>query len=236
MTSRIVQYTKPVTIEIDRSPRIHPPSEAADIAWDALCEQNPRYFDGPILAFDSFDADSGVIRAHIDAYKRHAVRASVDLGVRILSVTGIFAAIRNGEPVYLLGKRAESTHWYGGKWEFGPSGGIEVPNEDPSDEQQTIDTVGVIRELQREAIEEAGLDLRGCRASVLGLAHDDSVGSVDVVIGVEVPSPYEHNANWEYTDTKWVTHDELLHWIRREPDAFIDPTIMLAKTVLPFDA
>jgi 8-oxo-dGTP pyrophosphatase MutT (NUDIX family) len=232
MSSRIVKHTNPVTIEIDRAPAIHAPNEAVDHAWDGLCAQNPRYFNGPILAFDSFNDLSGVIRAHVDSYKQHAVRASVDLGVKILSVTGIFAANRDNESVYLLGKRAESTHWYGGKWEFGPSGGIEVP----SDEQSTIDTIGIIRELQREAIEEAGLELTGCEASVLGIAHDDSVGSVDIVIGVEVPEAFTHNPNWEYTQIRWMTRDEILGWIERDPDAFIDPTIELARGVLPFGA
>lgn len=231
MSSRIVKHTNPVTIEIDRSPAIHTPNEAVDRAWDELCARNPRYFNGPILAFESFDGSTGVIRASVDGYKFHAVRASVDLGVRILSVTGIFSAMKDKESVYLLGRRAESTHWYGGKWEFGPSGGIEVP----ADEQASIDTIGIIRELQREAVEETGLDLAGCQASVLGLAHDDSVGSVDVVLGVEVPRAYEHNANWEYTDTRWVTHGGLLAWIDSEPNAFIDPTIALARSVLPFD-
>ena len=232
MASRVEKYIKPLTIEIDRSPRTDTPSDVADRAWEALCEQNPRYFNGPILAFDSFDRESGIIRAHIDDYKNHAVRANADPGVRILSVTGIFTTVLDNEPAYLLGKRAKSTHWYGGKWEFGPSGGIEVP----PDERGSIDTIGVIRELQREAIEEAGLDLRGCQASVLGLAHDESVGSVDIVIGVEVPKAYEHNANWEYTGARWVTQSELLAWIDREPGAFIDPTIELARSVLPFDA
>ena len=234
MSSRFEHSSRPVRIAIDRSARIHAPSEDADRAWDELCTRNPRYFNGPILAFDSFDPGSGIIRAHIDEYKRHAVRASVDLGVRILSVTGIFTAMQGDDRVYLLGKRARSTHWYGGRWEFGPSGGIEVPEEDPSGEPTTIDTVGIIRELQREAIEEAGLDLTGCEASVLGLAHDDLVGSVDVVLGVLVPRAYEHNANWEYSDTRWVTLDELLAWVEAEPDAFIEPTPVLARGVLPF--
>lgn len=232
MASRIVKYIKPIAIEIDRNAKIHAPDEAVDQAWDDLCAQNPRYSNGPILAFESFDEDNGVINASVDGYKYHAVRASVDLGVKILSVTGIFSAMSDNGPVYLLGKRAESTHWYGGKWEFGPSGGIEVP----SDDQHSIDTVGVIRELQREAIEEAGLELTGCEASVLGIAHDDSVGSVDIVIGVEVPEAFAHNPNWEYTQIRWSTLSEILEWIERDPDAFIDPSIGLAQSVLPFGA
>ena len=187
-----------------------------DSAWDTLCAGNPRYFNAPILCFGSYDDATGVIRATLEEYKNHAVRDSINLNHSLLAVTGVLQARgREGQTMYFVGKRSPSTHRYGHLWEFGPCGGIDVPDSD----HMTVDDI--IAELGRETLEEAGFVMGSAEASPIALVHDDRVGSTDIVLRVTLPSIPEMSTGWEYSDARWIEHDELFKWMARRPNDFI---------------
>jgi len=213
-------------VELDAAPRIRiepKPGErafdttAAHHAWDSLVLGNPRYHNGSILAFD--EHEDGVIAAHIDEYRYHAVRDHASTGVDLLSVTcllthtdeaGVFRA--------MLGLRALNTHRYGGLWEFGPAGGIDAP-ETPGE----LDERGILDQARREAREEIGLELSGAPARAWGILFDDAVGSVDIIVRFalrEIPAP---DTNWEYNAVRWASVTELHEWQRARPHTLIPP-------------
>tara|TARA_R110002073_G_scaffold37866_4_gene109248 strand:+ start:127599 stop:128288 length:690 start_codon:yes stop_codon:yes gene_type:complete len=215
------------TIVLDRS---HPSLDddtlkQVDLAWSTLCVSNPRYFNGGMLAFDSFDPSTNTVHAHTAEYKLHAVRDTVDLGVSLLAVTGVFAAHHNGHTRYMLGKRSPTTHRYGNQFEFGPCGGIDVPDEPTL----ALGPDAIISELRREAMEEAGIELTDTKPVPIAIVHDDHVGSVDIVLKVTLDSIPATDANWEYAECVWLTLDELQAQIQDTPNAFIPTAIVIAN-------
>jgi len=209
-------------IKIDRSSTTQLDSDTqqrvAD-AWSDLCTQNPKYFNAPIVAFDRYDPDTGVIFAYVDQYKHHAVRDSVELDLSLLAVTAIVMA----EDRVLLGKRSARSHRYGGLWELGPSGGVDVPNE-----ADRIDLASLLGEALREIREEAGFEPRVIDHQLVALVHDHLVGSSDLAVLLRIERPNQLKANWEYSDTRWMTLDELIAWVNDKPDELIPTTVVLA--------
>lgn len=197
-----------------------------DAAWQGLCAQNPRYFNGPILVFDRFDAQSGVIHAHIDQYKHHAVRDSVDLGLSLLAVTACIArSDETGTQQWLLGKRSTKSHAYPGLWELGPSGGVEPPRF-----RRTISIKRLLSATNKETREEIGVAVKSQPATIRALVHDPIAGSTDVAIAIPfVTGTPSITTNWEYAQTRWVTLDELLAWCDEHPDEMIPTSIALAR-------
>ncbi len=223
---RIEAITEPVTIKIDRSPKVHQQADAVDAAWQGLCAKNPRYFNGQMLAFDSYDAATGVIHASVEEYKKHAVRDTVDSGISLLAVTAILCApdhVRS-TGVYLLGKRSPELHRYGGLWELGPSGGVDVPRIG-----KTLNIKHICSEIAREIKEEIGVKVSGQPHAARALIHDDAVGSTDIAIPVVLDQVPSLKTNWEYTETQWLTLDELYEWTQTHPQEMIPTTIKLAR-------
>lgn len=223
---RIEAITEPITIKIDRSPKVHPQADAVDAAWQELCAKNPRYFNGKMLAFDSYDASTGVIHASVEEYKYHAVRDTVDVELSLLAVTGILAApdYVHDTGVYLLGKRSPELHRYGGLWEFGPSGGVDVPRL-----RNTLNLKQISAEVAREVKEEIGVRISTRPYCARALVHDDAVGSTDIAIPVVLEHVPAINTNWEYSETKWLTLDELYQWTQSHPEELIPSTVELAR-------
>jgi 8-oxo-dGTP pyrophosphatase MutT (NUDIX family) len=222
----IDQFTR---IEIDRSsaPQISADDrEQIDRAWHDLCARNPKYFNAPILVFDRYDPASGVIIAHIDEYKHHAVRHSVDLGISLLAVTAVLCRPdrERNAPTYLIGKRSTQSHMYGGLWELGPSGGIEPPSDD-----NAITFRGLIGQVDREVREEIGLSVIHQPAAAVSLVHDAYAGSTDIHIGIVLADAHEPDPNWEYDDTRWITLEDLIAWCDTKPDEIIPTTIAHAR-------
>ncbi len=216
-------------IEIDREGAIELAGDrlrAVNDAWLDLCAANPRYFNGSILVFTGYDARSGVIRARAEQYKHHAVRDAVDLGLSLLSVTAILCAPGRdgGRPVYFLGRRAPHTHRYGGLWELGPSGGIDVP-----DHAEALEMSDLVAELAREVREEIGVDIGGRPCAVRALIHDAGVGSTDIALEAVLAEIPALRMGWEYTQTRWVTLDELVDLADRSPEELIPTTVALAR-------
>lgn len=225
---RVQQIAGPLCVRIDRDPAQLPAQhiEQVERIWKQLQESNPRYFNGGILSFASFDTNSGTINARAEQYKHHAVRDLIDLGVTLLAVTGVLVAMDDhGCERIMIGKRSPTTHRYGNLWEFGPCGGIDQPASDI----QMLDQQMILQELHRESIEEAGIDLSNTPITPMALVHDDSVGSVDAVYRVELPSIPLQQSSWEYLECDWLSIDELRDRISTHPNQFIPTAFPIAR-------
>ncbi|MFK7759213.1 MAG: hypothetical protein AB8C13_04620 [Phycisphaerales bacterium] len=220
------------TIIINRSPadQIDPETaRAVDEAWNGMLRENSRYFNGPMLVFNSFDERSNKISASVGQYKHHAVRDSVNLDMHLLAVTGVVAAPdTSGVERYLIGTRSPKTHRYGNLLEFGPCGGIDVPPQ-PATHMHPDD---ILQELGRESIEEAGLDLSIAQFSPIALIRDNLVGSVDIVVRARLDSIPELSATWEYTQTQWMTSEQIKDIAESTPERFIPTAISIAQMLI----
>lgn len=196
-----------LTIEISDAPVDIAPeiAQATERRWAQLLEDNPRHFDGPILAIDSFDPDTNTIRARREGYKRLAVQPEVDTGVRLLSVTGFITALdERHQPCVLIARRSDQTRVHGGLWELAPSGGI-----DPPANTSTLTLEHIRTQLAIEMREEIGLELDVTDAQPIALAVDEPGHSVDIVMRVDTNAPIPSmlaciDRTWEYTALQWV--------------------------------
>lgn len=215
-----------LTIEINPTPHSSTPSgqSTIDAEWDRLCAENPRYFNGPILAYREPGPTPGTIRADRDEFKRLAVRPKVETGVIHLGVTGVLEARDvSGRPHVLMGRRSHQTRVFGGMWELGPSGGIDPP---PAP-QRTMDAGDVWNVLINEIREEVGLRVDPDPAPPVGLLLDPVGGSMEVVVRVTIARPIEEllaaiedesgTNRWEYDAVRWVAIDELTRFARTQP-------------------
>jgi len=220
-------------IEIERSHSNsldwHSPEEVEN-AWLQMCEQNPRYFNGLILAFQRYEPETGVITARIEQYKHHAVYNSdhaklhLDLGVRLFAVT---ACIQRSDPDqlrYLIGRRSKNSHCYGGLWEFGPSGGVQPPKYHDS-----MSPLELVISLMKEVREETGIELDPNYITPRSIVFDGNVNSEDIHFDVILTDDQLIQTNWEYDDTRWITLDELLAWCDEKPDEIIPTTVAHAR-------
>ncbi|MEM9373059.1 MAG: NUDIX domain-containing protein [Planctomycetota bacterium] len=203
---RVETIDCPIRIRVSREPLTLSDDEqqTIDRAWDRLCQANPRYFNGRILSFESFDRGSGIASARDVEYRLHAVRETMNSGVRFFGVTGLLAAVEDDQTRYLLGRRGASVHEYPGLWEFAPCGGI-----DPPPDRDLLTTGAIIGELCREASEELGIDLSQASPKPLALVHDEPVGSTDLVLRIELGARPAITTGWEYPETRWLTLDEV---------------------------
>ena len=173
-----------------------------------------------MLVFDSINPHTGVVSASVRPYQLHAVRDSIDLGLSLLAVTAIVMA----DDRVLLGKRSVQSHDYGGLWELGPSGGVDVPRSG-----DTIDEDALLGEVVREIREEAGFEPSVLEHRLIALVHDQGVGSSDLAVLLRIEQPARIEPNWEYDDTRWVSLDELCAWCDAKPDELIPTTVALGR-------
>lgn len=117
-----------------------------------------------------------------------------------------------------------TTMHYGGRWEFGPSGGI-VPPENST----TLTPIEIIQSLAEEVREEAGIKIDPNYCVPRSLVHDPFVESADIHFGVVLTDDAPINTNWEYDDTRWMTLDELIEWCDDKPNEIIPSTIAHAR-------
>ena len=229
---RIEPVAGPVTIDVRSEPlpvdAEH--TERVDRAWRAMCADNPRYFDGRILSFESYDPAAGRAAARDVAYRYHAARGTVDSGVVFFGITGL---IRVGG-LYLLGKRGGSVHDYPGRWEFAPCGGIDPP---PEGRAASLTPEDIARELRREAREELGLDLSATQPRPIALVHDDPAGSTDLMMLIEPGTRPDAgpgagpnwDPNWEYSQTRWLTLGQIRDLDRSAEGGVIPTTLAMAE-------
>lgn len=224
---RVEPVTGALTVRVVRGPVARTPAQAAGIAaaWEGLCRANPRYFNGRILSFESYDRGTGVAVARDEEYRAHAVKRTVDLGLSFFGITGVLC-VRDagGADRYMLARRGDSVHDYPGRWEFGPCGGI-----DPPASGDTLTPDDLAGELRREAGEELGIGLEGAELTHLALVHDrPAIGSTDLMVRCRLAALPETASNWEVSGTRWVTLGELQAWAARSPGDIIPTTRALA--------
>lgn len=197
---------------------------AIEAEWARLCAENPRYFNGPILAVVGVNPGAGSVRVRRDEFKRLAVRPAVETGVAQLGVTGVLEANdAAGRPHVLLGKRSDETRVFGGMWELGPSGGVDAPPIS----QSTMDWTDVWRVLVNEIREEVGLPIDPDPSPPAGVVCDAEGHSVELVVRVRIARPVEEllaaiddesgTNRWEYDAIRWVPVDSLEAFARAEP-------------------
>lgn len=222
---RVEPLAGELSIEIRREPLgvSEEQQRRIDRAWQGLCAQNPRYFDGRILSFEAYDATRRVATARDVAYRYHAARDAVDSGVSFFGVTGL---LRAGDR-FLVGKRASTVHEYPGQWEFAPCGGIDPP---PA-AQDILSPGEIAQELRREAGEELGIDLVLDAPRAVALVHDDPVGSTDLMLLIDLPARPETDGNWEYQQARWLTLAEIVALHGAGGEAVIPTTLAMADHV-----
>lgn len=198
--------------------------------WRAACGENPRLFDGPVLAVRSIDMAAGVVEATPDRFA-HVVcqppKRSVP--VTILSVTGVIEATIEERPHVLLARRGPRTRSYRGMWEFAPAGGLHVPER-----SGVFGLHHVLETLLTELDEEVGVraPLRGARA--VGLVVDGGARSVDVVVrsGLEGAAPPLRTSGehaWECSEARWIPIDVFDDVLDRLEGGVIEPTRAIAR-------
>ena len=195
-----------------------------EAAWANAMATNPRLFDGPMLSFAGWDERAGVISARLDRYKRLAVREAIDPDVLQLGVTLV---TRHRDRV-LLGLRAHGTRVYGGLWELGPSGGVDVP-------AGGVGGLGIddlIEAGAQELEEEAGIKASGVGLTPLAVFEDRIGGSFEVALEARLrddAAPSGSPANWEYDDVAWVETCEVSAFCSRGGVEVIPPTLALMR-------
>jgi len=209
-----------------------PTDEAVEARWREMCIANPRLFDGGILSVVGVEPGHGIV-CRRDSYKRLAVQpGGVKTGVEQLSVTGVMMSRGpGGEPCVLLGRRGIQTRIYGGMWELGPSGGVDLPEPGRAE----LGVTDLVAQLEREVIEEAGEWARPVGARAVAVCHDPVANSYDVVFACDVPRAERGDAAgragecWEYEESLWVPTDRVREFDRDHAKDIIAPTRALFR-------
>ena len=213
-----------ITIDIAPGPRPEPDA-ATDEVWARMRSDKPRLFDGDILAFGSWDADSRTIHARRDSYKRLTVQPVVATGVTQLSVTGLLCVGDGADRRVLLARRSPETRVYPNLWELAPSGGIDASPK----ETRTMTGIEAWRQLLTELREELGVTTDLPPAPVAALTIDGTANSCDLVFDVRLDTPIEVcPASWEYVEARWFAVKALPSY-----DELIPPTTAILDALSP---
>lgn len=213
-----------------RFPRIEilPPStalwtDAHEQAWLRSRAANPRLHDGPIWSATSATTDA--ITVHLDRYKRLTVQADPaigDLGVRHVGVKGLMTAVdEQGRKRILLARRGPNTRAYPNLWEIAPAGGVEA--------NAPLSPDSIIATLTQEAREELDVDASSsaAAASPFLLVRDEVACSVVFMVQLRWPELFDPAwrlpETWEYSDARWLTHDETSRWLHASPHQITPP-------------
>ncbi|MCW5775848.1 MAG: NUDIX hydrolase [Phycisphaeraceae bacterium] len=222
------------------SGRAPEPSPAMLERWDALRARTPRLFNGPILAYISFDAATATIHARRDTYLRLTCQEeSAPPVVSLLGVTGLLVAAPPGAPArVLLGRRSREVWACPGLWEFGPAGGLQAPGVFDHDAAATLRGCDVLDHLLREVREEIGITFPPARAAPECLTIDAAGRGTDIVLRLEydaapdaLPTAHAPDA-WEYEETRWLTLPELAAFEAAHGDEMIAPTRAISQRML----
>lgn len=187
-------------------------TERVESHWRTMCAASPRLHDGRIVRV--LACEPPTLRVAFDTYKRFAVGAAVETGVRALGISGVVTRRRDGREEILLGRRSPQTRIYGDLWETAPRGGVDAS---PTAMQLTL--ADVARQLHEELHEETGI-VATATPTPIAVVLDAVARTYDVVLRIEVPGDTEAAPReWEYTQTAWKTLDE-----SNELDALSPPT------------
>ncbi|MEM9166475.1 MAG: hypothetical protein AAGB48_05565 [Planctomycetota bacterium] len=225
-----------IVIDIADDP-IPEPTRGVIDRWNTMLAAKPRLFNGPVLSYLG-NAD-GTLRARRDTYQRLAVQAHnaglVDPPIMQLSVTGVVTARDNaGDRHVFVGQRSHATRIYGGRWELGPSGGIDPPPLS----QRSLDGHDVFRQLVTEMREETGLPADPDPGPMIAITIDPVATSADLVMLIDLNRPVDEiialtqrqaDDGWEYETTRWIASRDFERFVAAEP--CIPPTVALAPLV-----
>ena len=158
-----------------------------DERWEALCQDNSRYFDGETLQVLGVVRNGhGGVTIHVarTSYRQYAVqRTGIDTGTRVLGVKGL---CRTPDGGWLMGCRGPEVAFYPEQWEFVPGGSVDAGRA-PSE--------SILGELSEESGWEAI-----SRPRAVAVIYDPAAFSWEVVYLLDVrpgQRPTEHA--WEYT-------------------------------------
>lgn len=194
-----------LVVEIDPGPPATATAEM-EARWAALSAQNPRLFNGRILAFLETDATRQTLTARVESYKRMATQTIDGDAMTQLGVTGIVTAPgAHGSRRVLLGKRSADTHVYPGRWELAPSGGVDAPAIGVT--RLSIDDIR--RQVERELVEETGVEPGGLTMVPVALCRDPGAPSMDVVFRIDLDRLPARHATWEFDELVWFEIDRL---------------------------
>lgn len=211
-----------------------PASEDARVeeVWARLCAANPKLHDGPMLSVTSFDTETGCIYCRPDSYKRLAVQidGGPDTGVWLFAVKGIIiAADESHRKHVLMIRRHKQTRMYGGMWEIGPAGGVDL--SDPA--VQTLGIEELVVQVRRELREEAGISSPLGNASLAAFFTDERSRSMDVVIQAELQEPIEQiqtdDHEWDGVQSLWLPIAEVEQFVRKERANIVDNSLGLMR-------
>jgi hypothetical protein len=223
------QFARSLTVQIEDT---HAPvvDAASDQAWARLCAQNPKLFNGPILAVTRLALDKGTIWCARDSYRRLALRSEWAIDITILSVTAVLEAPdKAGKPHLLLGQRGTLTRSYPGLWELGPAGGLDVPQAGT----RTQGHADVMAQVNAELREETGIREHVQEGRVVAVVLDRLAGSCDIVLrsrfetSIEKLDRSDADEPWEYAQTRWLALDEIGDFLRENHEQTIGPTRVL---------
>ena len=115
-------------------------------------------------------------------------------------------------------------------WELGPSGGFSPPPASVD----VLDESALRRHLADEVAEEVGLEVAPGRAAAF--VRDHAAYSDDVAIlcdlgRFEEVAPKTRAANWEYSETRWVTLDAIAEFDEANAPEIIAATRALFRVL-----
>jgi 8-oxo-dGTP pyrophosphatase MutT (NUDIX family) len=210
-------------------PAPEPPWAAAhEQAWQHLCATNPKLHDGPIWSATRVSASR--LTVTLDRYRRLAIQADPtvgDLGVRHVGIKGLTTATdAAGVTRTLLARRGPHTRAYPNMWEIAPAGGVEA--------HKPLSPESIIETLVQEAGEELGIDASSSAPAIrpLLLLEDEVARSAVFVATLPWPGPFDPSwklpatgpAAWEYSATRWLTHQEITQLLSAHPSDVTPPT------------
>ena len=176
--------------------------DQVDARWQALCAENERFFDGPMVHVLGVSRNGhGGVQIHVQecSYRFYAVqKTGLDCGVRPLGVKGItFARDEAGVVRVLVGQRSGRVAFYPRAWEFVPGGGLE-PLAAPAEF------------VQRELREEAGLSALHTPIAI-ALLYDPCATTWEIVHRLEVDARDIPQLGWEYEQFAFVEPEQMPH-------------------------
>jgi hypothetical protein len=134
-----------------------------------------------------------------------------------------------------LARRAHDVRVYPGLWEFGPSGGVNVPPPTVHTLDAPLLARAAFDEIEEEIGESAAALLHGPSNFLpFAIIRDDVAFSDDVVLCMTTPAPVALReairTSWEYAQTQWVPLRDLDAWARANP--CIPPTHAIIRMLL----
>jgi HAD superfamily hydrolase (TIGR01509 family) len=208
--------------------------ERVDQIWQREMAQNPRLFNGKILAYSHHETDGSHVTlfGRVVEYKQFLAQLrepSLPLGIHGLGVSGLTILRDPGARTLLFGVRSDTVTQYPGYLELLPSGSIDtsVIREDS--------TIDFHETLRRELEEESGIRRDRLRSTRdLCVIHDrlDRVYDAGVLLDLDAAPREVTNAfpaTSEYVGPYFVRVDDLSRFIQDHGHAMVPTSVALIQ-------